>query len=561
MLLGMKPSPAEAPLLPAAPRRELSLFDSTCVIVGIIIGAGIYRSTPDIAGCVPSAGWLVAVWVFGGLFALVGAMCYAELASAYPKAGGDYVYLTRAYDRPLGFLFAWAELWVVRPGSLGAMAFAFAEYANRIWPQAEGEAARRVALAYAVGAIGVLTLINALGVRQGKWTQNILTVAKFVGLMAVVVVGFSMRAPQPADKHGPPAAQATAVQSSAAQSSATERNDAGQDAAAQNDAANESASKADTPKTDAPGESDSRADGPNQNTPAAPAQWVIPVLGWPVAAVDWSAFGLAMILVLFTYGGWNEMGYIGAEVRHPERNIFRALMLGTAAVVAIYVLVNLAFVHAVGFEGVRSKTVATDVLRLALGRGAEAAMAALICVSALGVINGQIFTGARIYYAMGRDHALYAPLGRWNARLDTPLVSLLVQASVTIALVLGFGLSGDGFNRLVNFTAPPFWFFLFLVAISVLVFRAQEPDVPRPYRVFAYPVTPLLLAMGCLYMMYASVNWAIANRSGEAFWAIGILVLGVALSFVRDGVSSTNGNGPAEPNSQEPDGRGGQSIA
>lgn len=530
MLLGMKPSSAEAPLLPAAPRRELSLFDSTCVIVGIIIGAGIYRSTPDIAGCVPSAGWLVAVWVLGGLFALIGAMCYAELASAYPKAGGDYVYLTRAYDRPLGFLFAWAELWVVRPGSLGAMAFAFAEYANRIWPQAEGEAARRVALAYAVGAIGVLTAINALGVRQGKWTQNILTVAKFVGLILVVIVGFSTRAPQPENKNGPPAAV---------------RTDAGQDAAADTAAANAVA-----PNTDAPPENGLNADAPDQNAPAAPAEWEIPGLGWRVAAVDWSAFGLAMILVLFTYGGWNEMGYIGAEVRHPERNIFRALMLGTAAVVAIYVLVNLAFVHAVGFEGVRSKTVATDVLRLALGRGAEAAMAALICVSALGVINGQIFTGARIYYAMGRDHALYAPLGRWNAKLDTPLVSLLVQAGVTIALVLGFGLSGDGFNRLVNFTAPPFWFFLFLVAISVLVFRAQEPDVPRPYRVFAYPVTPLLLAMGCLYMMYASVNWAIANRSSEAFWAIGILVLGVALSFVRDGVSNTNGNRSAELNGQ-----------
>ncbi len=523
MLLGMKPTPAEAPLSPAAPRRELSLFDSTCVIVGIIIGAGIYRSTPDIAGCVPSAGWLVAVWVFGGLFALVGAMCYAELASAYPKAGGDYVYLTRAYDRPLGFLFAWAELWVVRPGSLGAMAFAFAEYANRIWPRAEGETARGVALAYAVGAIGVLTLINALGVRQGKWTQNILTVAKFVGLMLVVVVGFSMRAPQASDDSNKPASAEAATAPGAV---------AGADEAT-------AADKADRANT----AEDAAA---NAGGPATPERWVVPVLGWSVAAVDWSAFGLAMILVLFTYGGWNEMGYIGAEVRSPERNIFRALMLGTAAVVAIYVLVNLAFVHAVGFEGVRSKTVATDVLRLALGRGAEAAMAVLICISALGVINGQIFTGARIYYAMGRDHALYSPLGRWNARLDTPLVSLLVQAVVTIALVLGFGLSGDGFNRLVNFTAPPFWFFLFLVAISVLVFRAQEPNVPRPYRVFAYPVTPLLLAMGCLYMMYASVNWAIANRSGEAFWAIGILVLGVALSFVRDWSNAANGNGPAE---------------
>jgi amino acid transporter len=452
----------------AAPKRELTLFDSTCIIVGIIIGAGIYRSTPTIAHCVPSAGWLIAAWLIGGLFALIGALCYAELASAYPKAGGDYVYLTRAYDRPMGFLFAWAELWVMRPGALGVMAYAFAEYANRIWPKAglavdgtvqAGADSTLVHVVFAAGAIIVLSAINMLGVRQGKWTQNILTVAKFLGLVLIVVVGFAHSG------HVEPVVAAQAA-------------------------------------------------------PAAPP------------AVDWSAFGLAMIFVLFTYGGWNEMGYVGAEVRNPERNILRALVLGTVAVVAIYVLVNLAFLHAVGFEGVRSTTVAADVVELALGDWAGIAISLLICISSLGVVNGQIFTGARVYYAMGRDHSLYSPLGRWNARHDTPLVSLAVQAAVTVALVVGFGLTDNGFDALVIFTAPPFWFFMFLVAMSVFVFRAQEPDTPRPYRVLGYPVTPLLLGVGSLYMLYSTVNHAISNRSWPAFWAIGIVAIGLALSFV-----------------------------
>ena len=475
------------PTTPAAPRRELSLFDSTCIIAGIIIGVGIYRSTPDIAGCVPSAGWLIGVWVLGGLFAMIGALCYAELGTAYPTEGGDYVYLTRAFDRPMGFLFAWSELWVVRPGSIGAMAFVFAEYANSIWPnwtpekffdeagkprgatlaEALIDPARQLQVAYAAGAFVVLTIINMLGIKQGKWTQNILTTAKFAGLVAVVVVGFSYS----------------------------------------------------TAPADAP----------------AVATYQIAEHDTGVAVPDWSLIGLAMIFVLFTYGGWNEMGYVGAEVRNPEKNIFRALVFGTVAVTAIYVLVNLAFLHAVGLEGMRKSTVATDVLALALGKQAGIAISVLICVSALGVVNGQIFTGSRIYYAMGKDHALYAPLSRWNARVDAPLVSLAVQAIITLALVVGFGLTGNGFNKLVIFTAPPFWFFLFLVAMSVLVFRAQQPNLRRPYRVFAYPLTPLLLAAGCLYMIYSSVSYAVANRSSEAFWAIGIVAVGVALSFVRNG--------------------------
>ncbi len=179
----------------AAPRRQLTLFDSTCLIVGIIIGAGIYRTSPEIAKLTPNVAWLMGLWLLGGLLSLIGALCYAELATAYPKEGGDYVYLTRAMGRRVGFLFAWCQLWIVRPGSIGLMAYAFAEYANRIWPRAEGQSAGYVLVAYAAGSIVVMTAINILGVREGKWTQNILTTVKVLGLAAIVAIGLLSAGP------------------------------------------------------------------------------------------------------------------------------------------------------------------------------------------------------------------------------------------------------------------------------------------------------------------------------------------------------------------------------
>ncbi len=445
---------------PAGPRRQLTLFDSTSIIVGVIIGAGIYETSPTVARCVPGPGWLIGVWVFGGLLSLIGAVCYAELATAYPRAGGDYVYLTRAFGRRMGFLFAWAQLWVVRPGSIGAFAYVFARYANQLWPIPQGTQAPMI---YAVGSILVLSGINILGVREGKWTQNVLTVVKVLGLGAICAAGLFFASPH--------AALADAV--------------------------------------------------PADALPAEPLKGL--------AGAD---FRLAMILILFTYGGWNEMAYVGAEVRDPKKNILRALVLGTVAVTLIYLLANLAFVHALGFQGTcDSGAVASDVLKLPLGQWGSRAISLLICISALGAINGMIFTGARIYYAMGTDHRLYAWLGRWSERLGTPVWSLVFQAAITLALVVGFGLYEGGFGSLVNFTTPVFWIFFLLVGVSLFVLRRREPDTPRPYRVIWYPVVPLLFCLSSLFMVYASLSWAIDNRSYEAIWAVAVLLVGFGLSF------------------------------
>lgn len=463
---------------PAVPERHLTLFDSTNIIVGIIIGSSIYLMTPTIAANVPGLWGLVAVWALGGLFSLFGALCYTELGTMFPREGGDYVYLTQAYGRPLGFLFAWAQLWVVRPGSIGSMAYLFAEYANRLVPidgwlgPVGGLSASRVAaLAYAAAAVLVLSGINLLGVRQGKWTQNVLTVAKLLGLAAVFVVGLLFTSPE---------------------------------------------------------------------APPAPARY----------AFDLSDFGLAMIFVLFAYGGWNEMAYVGAEVRDPQRNILRALVLGTVAVAVCYTLLTLSFVHALGTEGVRqiarqeNRDVATEVMKLAFGTAGQKFISLLICISALGAINGQIFTGARIYYAMGTEHRVFAPLGRWHAGLGTPVNSLVFQAVVTLALVLGFGLTRSGFESSVKFTTPVFWIFMVLVGLSVYVLRVRQPQTPRPYHVPGYPVTPALFCLSSGFMVYSSLDYAVKNRSYEALWAVGILAVGLVTAVLLACVAPRSTSAP-----------------
>ncbi len=324
---------------------------------------------------------------------------------------------------------------------------------------AGGQASRPsyVLVAYAAGSIIALTAVNMLGVREGKWTQNVLTTAKVLGLAAIVAVGLHS----------------------------------------------------------------CRALGHRRMGPRKPLH-----LG---TRPD---FGLAMIFVLFTYGGWNEMAYVAAEVKEPRKNILRALLVGTLAVTAIYVLVNLAFVHALGLEGTRHATVAADVLALGIGTWAGQAISLLICISALGAINGQIFTGSRIYYAMGSDHRLYAWLGRWNARRGTPVCSLLIQGAITLALVVWFGLTRNGFESMVIFTTPGFWFFLMLVGVSVFVLRRREPAVERPFRVPGYPrhADPLLPLLGLHGLLQRGLRRA-EPTVGKRIWSIAILLVGVAMSF------------------------------
>lgn len=437
------------------PRQQLSLGDATAIILGIVIGAGIYETSPLIAQGAGGVGGLLAIWVAGGLIALVGSLCYAELATAFPREGGEYVYLREAFGRRASFLYAWAQLTVIRPGSLGAMAFVFARYADQLWPLTAGPASLTL---YAAASVTLLSGLNLLGVREEKLTQNGLTLVKVAGLLAIFAVGV----------FGPVAG--------------------------------------------------------DTNTVA-----VSPTDG------DWADFRLAMILVLFTYGGWNDMPLVAAEVRRPHKNLARALVLGTVGVTAVYLLVNLAFVRVLGLEGLRqSGAVAVEAVEPLLGPAGKRVVGSLICISCLGAVHGMLFTGARLYYAAGTEHALFRWVGTWDPGRGVPVRSLVIQWAVTLAAVLLCGLAGGeaAFRRLVDFSAPVFWLFILAVAIGLLRLRRRQPGLARPFRVPAYPLTPLLFYAACLFMVVSSINWAVINLSAEAAWGGALLGAGVLLSLV-----------------------------
>ncbi|MCX6906575.1 MAG: amino acid permease [Verrucomicrobia bacterium] len=422
------------------PTPQLSLFDSTCLIVGIIIGVGIYQMAPDIAKGAGSAWGVLGIWALGGVLSLCGALSYAELATAYPHEGGDYVYLGRAYGRWAGFLFGWAQLAIVRPGDIAVVAFAFGTYGCAVWDPLASSAFPYGQQVYAVAATVVLTLINVLGVPQGKWTQNLLTTVKAAGLLAIVGAACLATPSQPV-----------------------------------------------------------RAETTGQ----------LP-------------YSLTLIFVLFTYGGWNEMAYVAAEVRNPRRNIVRALLLGMGAVMALYMAVNGAFLHALGYAGLAgSKAVAADAVSAALPRVAGGLVSALICVSALGGVNGLVFTGARISYAVGADHPLFGFAGRWHPRFGTPAAALLLQGAIAVTLIVVLG----SFVDAVLYTAATVYSFYLGSTLAVIVLRFKEPQVERPYRVPGYPLTPLVFASVCAFLIYSAVVY----KPWIALVSCGLLALGVPL--------------------------------
>jgi amino acid transporter len=425
--------------MPEKPSQELTLFDSTSLIVGIIIGVGIYQMAPDIAKGAGGPWGVLGIWLLGGIVSLFGALTYAELATAYPQAGGDYVYLGRAYGSWAGFLFGWAQLAIVRPGDIAVLAFAFATYARAIYDPLAGTSFPYMQQIYAVSAVTILTIINVLGVRHGKWTQNLLTSVKALGLLFIVGVAFIAKPPQ--------------------------------------------------------GSVDSGGTLP---------------------------YTLALIFVLFAYGGWNEMAYVAAEVQNPRRNIVRALVFGMVSVTTLYILINVAFLSALGYPGLAaSKAVATDVVSGAFPQFGGVLISLLICVSALGAVNGTIFTGARISYAMGNDYRIFRALGAWHPRLRTPAAALTLQGIIATVLLIVLG----SYVNAVLYTAAVVYSFYLASTLAVIVLRRKEPEVERPYRVPFYPLLPVIFAGICGFLIYSAVTYKplIAASAG------GLLLIGLLL--------------------------------
>jgi APA family basic amino acid/polyamine antiporter len=424
------------------PRPTLSVFDAVAMIVGIVIGVGIFKAPAIVAGNVSGETAFIALWVIGGLISLVGALCYAELGSSHPNAGGEYYFLSKAYGSWLGFLFAWARMTVIQTGAIAAIAFVFGDYASTLLPLGAKSSA-----IYAALSVIAITALNVAGTSQSKWVQNALTVALAVAILAVVLGGMTA-----------------------------------------------------APATPAPA--------------AAPAQ-----------GGSWFS-GLALIFVLLTYGGWNEAAYLTAEMRDTRRNIVRALVIGIVVITVLYLLLNLAYLRALGLSGMQaSKAVASDLMKATWGEGGAWLLGIVVVSAALSTLNATVFTGARTNYALGRDFVIFRALGRWNESASAPVNALLLQGAISLALVGLASFTPDGFQTMVAYTAPAFWLFFLLTGISLFLLRRHVPANADPFRVPLYPLTPLLFAAACAWMLYSSFNYAMSLDPGSIGAMVGIAML------------------------------------
>ena len=441
----------------AEPRPMLGLPEAVAIIVGVVIGAGIFKAPSMVAAFSGSPTVMFSAWILGGLVSLIGALCYAELATSYPHVGGDYHFLQRAFGRPVSLLFAWARLSVITTGSIALLGFVFGDYLTAIAP-VPGLSGSGSAAVYAALVIVMLTWVNMRGLATGAGTQIWLTLLEIGGLLLVVGAAISLGS--------------------------------------------------------TPGEMVAAAAAPTPTpTPALPV-----------------SFGLAMVFVLLTYGGWNEAAYISAELREPKRNMVRALVLSIGVITALYLLVTWAYWYGLGMQGMaQSKAIAADLLRRAFGTTGELVISLLVAVAALTSINATMIVGARTSYALGRDWQPLRALGRWDRQRGTPPTALRVQCFAALLLVLIGFVAGSGFTAMVEFTAPVFWLFFFLSGVSLFVLRRKEPLRARPFSVPLYPLLPLVFCLVCAYMLWSSL----AHVAGQKFagvnagWiSVGVLALG-----------------------------------
>ncbi len=443
------------PQAPSGLRREIRLFDATMIVVGVMIGSGIFLVSGDIARTVGSTGWLLAVWLFSGLVTLLGAACYGELAALMPQAGGQYVYLREIFGRLVGFLYGWTLFMVIQTGSIAAVGMAFAKHVALLTPGlgeqnvllTVGSLEFNAAQAVAIASIALLTGLNTLGLREGKLVQDGFTIAKVVVLLGLVVGGLVL------GRH------AAAIAANFHGFWAASRVVAG-------------------------------ADG-------EVSREVLGGLGLLMA------LGAASVGSLFACDAWNNVTFTSGETVDPQRTITRALVAGVAVVVVLYMLTNLAYVlvlpvagdpagadvFARGLQFATDDRVGTAAASTILGPAAAAVMAVLIMVSTFGCNNGMILTGARVYYAMARDGLFFRRTGTLNGR-RVPAVALVLQGVWSCVLCLT-GRYGD----LLDYVIFAVLIFYALSVVGIFVLRQRWPDTPRPWRAPGYPVLPALFVL------------------------------------------------------------------
>jgi APA family basic amino acid/polyamine antiporter len=427
--------------------KSLNLFDSTAIVIGSMIGSGIFIVSADIARNVGAPGWLLIVWAISGIMTVFAALSYGELAGMMPQAGGIYVYLREAYSPLFGFLYGWTLFLVVQTGTIAAVAMAFGKYSGVLIPWISeknylfqiGWFKLNTTQLVAISSIVLLTVINSRGIEQGKRIQNTFTYSKIFILALFIIVGYVF----------------------------------------------------------------------SKNTPVefwSATQWdgsrSIPVAGFALIA----AIGVAMVGSLFSADAWYDITFASGEVINPKQNIPKSLFLGTLIVSVLYVLINIVYIYILPLNGISGGStvfergirfasedrVATAAMYQVLGNSAAIVMAVIVVISTFGCNNGIILSGARVYYAMAKDNLFFKNASILNSK-GVPAVGLTIQAVWCTILCL----SGT-YGQLLDYVVFAALIFFILTITAVFVLRKKWPEVERPYKAFGFPVLPAIYILLCI---------------------------------------------------------------
>jgi basic amino acid/polyamine antiporter, APA family len=444
--------------------RGLSLLDATMIVVGSMIGSGIFITSAESSRLVGSPGWLLVAWALAGVLTITGALCCAELAAMWPRAGGQYVFLREAYGPSIGFLFGWGLFLIIQTGTIAAVAVAFANFTGALTDRIAGDryliapvVLLKPSLSFngyalslssqqllAVVMILFLTFINTRGLQTGKIIQNTFTFTKTAALLGLILIGLIV--------------------------------------------------------------------GWNHGSAAYTSSWWAPWQnGWkPSAGESFIVLALVMMLgramvgPLFAQSAWNNVTFTAGEVREPGKNLPRALLLGCGLVVTFYLLANLAYVVTLPLAGIQNapqNRVATAVMQAVLGPSGTVIMALAIMISTFGCNNGLILAGARVYYAMARDGLFFKRVDSVN-EFHVPAVALIAQGlwasflvlprTVTVNQQTGAYTFGNVYTQLLEYIVSADLVFYVLMVGAVVVMRRKAPEIERPYRTVGYPFVPLI---------------------------------------------------------------------
>ena len=459
--------------------RRLGVLDSTTIVIGSMIGSGIFIAPSLMAGYIQTPGILILLWLGGGILTMFGALSMGELASAFPKAGGQYVYLKEAFSPLWGFLFGWTYFWVVQSGFIAAVAIAFSKYLGVFFPSL-GEANKiftlhifgraaslSTAQISAIICIFILTAVNIRGVRAGATLQNIFTITKVSAMLLLILAAFLF------------------------------------------------------------------FKGSFGNflpllKPILPArEGGVPLVGLPAASTLplFAALAVAMSKALFAYDAWNSVSFVAEEVRNPQRNIPRAMFLGSGIVALVNTLITMAYLYVIPIGAmalVSENRIGAATAQAIMGQAGLAFITAAVLVSTFGCVNGLVLSGPRLYYAMARDGLFFKKNCRIHAKFKTPHVSLAFQGIWSCLLVL----TGT-YNDLLTYTVFASLLFNAVTVIGLFRLRRKKPGLERPYRVNGYPLVPLLyVAIAAFFIVYIIVGDPLNSGKG-----IFLILTGVPVYF------------------------------